>query len=604
LFQVPGNYTAQFLNRVQASGKIRCVGTINELEAGYAADAYARLRPIGVACVTYGVGSFSLYNAIAGAFVERCPVVLINGRASVSKAALLAEKGVLFAHAIDTIRTDQLIFAPITAASAVITDPEDAPRQIDRVLRACITEKKPVYIEVPDGIWLEPCARPTDDIPLAPEVEGAAEQTRAEAAARAAARRALERIDDATHPVLWGGEELARFGLADEFEALVESSGLVYTTTLLGKSLVAETATDDPTRRRPNFIGVYDSKFAPGDVKRVVENSDCIVAIGTILSDFYGDIVSASYDKMVLAAGGAVRVGQEIYPGVSLGRFIRHLLRLFQGGGGLDKTPPDGFVELNVGGRYALARLERTETDRPPAEGAAMNWASAFAAINQCVEESTYVLVDTSLALFLAAETLIPRRNHFIAQTAWLSIGYSMGAAVGVAAQAAEGERVLALVGDGGFQMVAQSIATLVKLRKAVTIVVFDNAAYSIEQFLVNPAYFGEDSNVPAEFFCELDLGAGLAGSTERPRWDYAKLAEALGARGMLARTGDELTAALAAANQRTDGPTVIAARIDPRSLPPELAAAIAPQRVGVTQAERVAREEAPRTTVVRAAFD
>jgi thiamine pyrophosphate-dependent acetolactate synthase large subunit-like protein len=144
----------------------------------------------------------------------------------------------------------------------------------------------------------------------------------------------------------------------------------------------------------------------------------------------------------------------------------------------------------------------------------------------------------------------------------------------------------------------------LVKLRKAVTIVVFDNAAYSIEQFLVNPAYFGEDSNVPAEFFCELDLGAGLAGSTERPRWDYAKLAEALGARGMLARTGDELTAALAAANQRTDGPTVIAARIDPRSLPPELAAAIAPQRVGVTQAERVAREEAPRTTVVRAAFD
>src|SRR4051794_14698240 len=144
LFQVPGNYTAKFLNRAQKSGKIRCIGTINELEAGYAADAYARLRPIGVACVTYGVGSFSLYNAIAGAFVERCRVVLINGCASVSKAALLAEKGVLFAHAIDTIRTDQLIFAPITAASTVITDPEDAPRQIDRVLRACITEMKPV----------------------------------------------------------------------------------------------------------------------------------------------------------------------------------------------------------------------------------------------------------------------------------------------------------------------------------------------------------------------------------------------------------------------------------------------------------------------------
>jgi len=131
-----------------------------------------------------------------------------------------------------------------------------------------------------------------------------------------------------------------------------------------------------------------------------------------------------------------------------------------------------------------------------------------------------------------------------------------------------------------------------------------DNAAYSIEQFLVNPAYFGEGSSVPAEFFCELDLGPGLEGSSERRRWDYEKLAEALGAQGMLARTDDELTAALVAAKERTDGPTVIAARIDPRSLPPELAAAIAPQRVGITQAERVGRDGAPRENVVRAAFD
>src|SRR3954468_8850084 len=137
LFQVPGNYTAQFLNRAQASGKIRCIGTVNELEAGYAADAYARLRPIGVLCVTYGVGSFSLYNAIAGAFVERCPVVLLNGTANADKAQQLRSQGVLFAHAIDTPRTDELIFRPVTADRAVLTDPRDAPTQIDRVLRAC-----------------------------------------------------------------------------------------------------------------------------------------------------------------------------------------------------------------------------------------------------------------------------------------------------------------------------------------------------------------------------------------------------------------------------------------------------------------------------------
>src|SRR5215813_2029260 len=61
MFGVPGNYNAEFLLAAQQSGKLSYTGTTNELEAGYAADAYARLtRRIGICCVTYGVGSFSL----------------------------------------------------------------------------------------------------------------------------------------------------------------------------------------------------------------------------------------------------------------------------------------------------------------------------------------------------------------------------------------------------------------------------------------------------------------------------------------------------------------------------------------------------------------
>ena len=56
LFCVPGNYSAEFLLAAQKAG-IECVGTTNELEAGYAADAYSRYKGIGVCSVTYGVGS-------------------------------------------------------------------------------------------------------------------------------------------------------------------------------------------------------------------------------------------------------------------------------------------------------------------------------------------------------------------------------------------------------------------------------------------------------------------------------------------------------------------------------------------------------------------
>jgi len=591
LFHVPGNYTAQFLGRAQASGKIQCVGAVNELEAGYAADAYARLRPIGVACVTYGVGSFSLYNAVAGAFVERCPLVLINGSAQAAKATALVEQGVLFAHAIDPLRTDELIFRPITAATAVIVDGDDAPAQIDRVLVACITEKKPVYLEVRDGVWLLPCQR-SPAAPLVPAAFSPELARRLDSAARAAALRVQQRIAESEHPILWGGEELQRYRLEDQFEALVAATGLMYTTTLLGKSLLAESLPESPRQRRPEFIGVYDSKFAPHDVARVVENSDCVVALGTILSDFYGDIVAKSFDTMILAAGGAVRVGREVYPGVALERFLDQLVQLFTADGLGPKAPPPGVELLSPAFTPAAswaaapalaepvlpaANVHVAETHAWGESPDAMTWRQAFSTIQDAVDSSVFLLTDTSLALFPSAEILISRRNHFIAQTAWLSIGYAVGAAVGVSTLLPPDERVMVLAGDGGFQMVAQAFATLVKLRKSATIVVFDNGLYAIEQFLIDSGYFRPGADQPPEFYCRLDLDPGLEPTPAARHWNYVALAEAFGGVGVQANDPAALAEALAQAKARANVPTLIAARIVARDLPPELAEVLAP---------------------------
>src|SRR5690242_11003008 len=74
LFSVPGDYICSFLDAVDHRGDIARVGNCNEMNAGYAADAYARVTGVAAVAVTYGVGAFSLLNAIAGAFVERLPV--------------------------------------------------------------------------------------------------------------------------------------------------------------------------------------------------------------------------------------------------------------------------------------------------------------------------------------------------------------------------------------------------------------------------------------------------------------------------------------------------------------------------------------------------
>src|SRR4051812_46629404 len=78
LYGVPGNHLGPFLSELHAMGEIEWVGTPTENGAGYAADGYARVRGVGAAAVTYGVGAFSLLNPIGGAYVEEVPLVVIN----------------------------------------------------------------------------------------------------------------------------------------------------------------------------------------------------------------------------------------------------------------------------------------------------------------------------------------------------------------------------------------------------------------------------------------------------------------------------------------------------------------------------------------------
>ena len=130
LFAVPGDYAGHFLTTIDNEGKsigIQRVGTCNEMEAGYSADAYARLRGAGAACVTFGVGTFSMLNALAGSFVEQLPVVLIVG--SPASAARVTERreGVLFHHSTGTLSADEESVRHVTVWREVVRDPLRAP---------------------------------------------------------------------------------------------------------------------------------------------------------------------------------------------------------------------------------------------------------------------------------------------------------------------------------------------------------------------------------------------------------------------------------------------------------------------------------------------
>lgn len=79
IFTVPGDFNLTLLDHLIAEPKLKNIGCCNELNAGYAADGYARQRGVGACVVTFTVGGLSVINAIAGAYSENLPVVCIVG---------------------------------------------------------------------------------------------------------------------------------------------------------------------------------------------------------------------------------------------------------------------------------------------------------------------------------------------------------------------------------------------------------------------------------------------------------------------------------------------------------------------------------------------
>src|SRR5512142_2869363 len=144
IFGIPGDYVLALYRMIEAS-PIALVGVTREDNAGFAADAYARLHGLGCVCVTYCAGGLSLCNSIAGAYAEKSPVIVLSGSPGVSERA----RNPLLHHKVKDFDTQFEVFQKITVASAVLDRPETAFSEIDRVLEAAQRYKRPVYLELP-----------------------------------------------------------------------------------------------------------------------------------------------------------------------------------------------------------------------------------------------------------------------------------------------------------------------------------------------------------------------------------------------------------------------------------------------------------------------
>jgi indolepyruvate decarboxylase len=142
LFGVPAAYGSPPFDAAIRQG-MRTVVMASDLEAGYAADGYARTKGLGAASVAYGVGALSMINAIAGAFVERSPVVVVNGGPTPGALSNLHQFDIVPSHSIGQDPTDLSAYKLVTASAARAGTVAEVPPLLDAAIASAIRTNLP-----------------------------------------------------------------------------------------------------------------------------------------------------------------------------------------------------------------------------------------------------------------------------------------------------------------------------------------------------------------------------------------------------------------------------------------------------------------------------
>lgn len=553
MFGVAGNYTAPLLDTILAddNSPIRISGNANEFCAGYAADAYGRLTGFAATYVTYSVGAFSMLNTIAGSYVEQVPVLLINGAPTNKEDSIEKNTGLLYSHTTGYEFVDINMFRPITAAAERITNARQATYQIDSVLTAMLTAHRPGYLEICEDVWRASCRAPVGclesgrgEIVTVSEVEAAVAAT-------------LDKLINANKAIVWAGIELQRYGLQDTFAQLMDvlnrtlaspEQPIHFVTSAWSKSVLSE--------RHPYFEGCYTLTME--EINSLIGSDGVLLGVGanTIGKDTGSQNIRG--DRTLLACHNSLFIGAGFYPSVPLGAFMERLIEA---------------LEQHAASRHLRGlRVNQVQPFNLMARLPQLGYDSFFDTLGDWLGEDDILVVDAGFPLIGAQSVPIAVQSGFVAQAAWLSIGYSVAAATGVKC-ACPDKRAIVVVGDGAFHETCQAVSDHHAYGQNTVVFVLANGIYGIEQKLVNPNPFrtgGARRDYPDPLQNEVYPYNDL------PSWNYSKLPDVFGGKGHKVSNLDELASVMAQIRDNPKQNYVVEVVLDKTDVPASVATHLA----------------------------
>ncbi len=482
IFGIPGDFALPLFKVIEESKILPLYTLSHEPAVGFAADAAARFhtKP-SVAAVTYGAGALNMVNPIAAAYSEKSPVVVLSGGPGLADRST----GLLLHHQAKHLNSQFEIYKEVTCDQAILDDMQRAPQTIARVLDNCIAHSRPVYLEIPRDLVFDACGPVPKPVPALVVDEDAL---------NACADEILVRIQEAKSPVLVVDVEIRRFGLEPQVTLLARKLGIPVVTTFMGRGLLAG--------QKVPFRGTYLGVAGDPDVTQLVEGSDCLLALGVILSDTNFGVSEKRIDlrRSILACDGQVTLGYHTYANIPLPALVQTLSRRLRKGRSYKIPAPN----------YPRGLKSNADLITPTAIATAVN--DLFDRVDRMP-----IAADMGDCLFTALDI---ENTDLVAPGYYATMGFGVPAGLGV--QAATGRRPIIMVGDGAFQMTGWELLNCRRYKWNPIVLLFNNASWEMLRAFQPESKFNDLDDIR-----------------------YAELAAGLGGKGYRVRTNRELIMAL-----------------------------------------------------------
>ncbi|MDN4492969.1 thiamine pyrophosphate-binding protein [Ureibacillus aquaedulcis] len=502
IYGVVGDATIGLIDALAKQDKIKYIAVKHESTAAFMASAEAKLTGgLGVCTATMGPGATNLLNGLGDAHADKAPVLAITGQAPSDKI------GTEYPQYVD----QQELMKPFAAYSANLASPDATIEVLQKAARTSLGQRVVTHLSVPKDFFMMPAKGEPRALPDV--IEGASTFT------KESLDQATQIMKTAKRPMILAGYGAAQ--ASEELEKLAKLWGAGILASLGGKGVF-----DEASPHVLQGIGEGGNPYAG----ELFKEADVVLLAGTkwwpegyVPTNARIIQIDRHFDKFVSAIPtelGIIGKTEEVLP------LLTENLQGF--------SHSEDWVARcqEIKEKWATQNEKEGSTEGFPAHPARI-----IRALDRTVAPDAILALDTGDNTVWTNRNFRQKEQSVLFSGYWRTMGFGLPAAM--AAKLAQPEKqVVAVVGDGGLQMVLADLLTATRYELNITVVVLNNESLQMERDKIKVAN-------------KKELGVDLTNP------DFIKLAEACGWKGLRVASDKELESVLEEA-LNTNAPTLV----------------------------------------------